>query len=216
MICGRRRLGRDGPGAISGWGDSAAATLPPSNLTGANGFAGQDHCSRVCGAEHRRAAGAPLTVILNGKKSSAPLDRPPAPIGLARCRRPRNGEQPNTQGSGASRPASAAVPRQRPRARGSTAQPTPRARADPPIPRGGPGGHARAPARIPLRHFASPTLDPCAGSSRSRRAEGAPFEAVQSGRIRSNPARGLGLPRPKRRDYVFLTHGQVSEGRLRR
>jgi len=87
---------------------------------------------------------------------------------------------------------------------------------DPPIPRGGPGGHARAPARIPLRHFASPTLDPCAGSSRSRRAEGAPFEAVQSGRIRSNPARGLGLPRPKRRDYVFLTHGQVSEGRLRR
>ncbi len=28
-------------------------------------------------------------------------------------------------------------------------------------------------------------------------------------RIRSNPARGLGLPRPKRRDYVFLTHGQV-------
>jgi hypothetical protein len=27
----------------------------PSNLIGANGFAGQDHCSRVCGAEHRRA-----------------------------------------------------------------------------------------------------------------------------------------------------------------
>jgi len=33
--------------------------------------------------------------------------------------------------------------------------------------------------------------------------------AVRSRRIRSNPARGLGLPRPKRRDYVFLTHGQV-------
>ena len=33
--------------------------------------------------------------------------------------------------------------------------------------------------------------------------------AVRSGRIRSNPARGLGLPRPRRRDYVFLTHGQV-------
>ena len=33
--------------------------------------------------------------------------------------------------------------------------------------------------------------------------------AVRSGRIRSNPARGLGLPRPKRRDYVYLTHGQV-------
>ena len=33
--------------------------------------------------------------------------------------------------------------------------------------------------------------------------------AVRSGRIRSNPARGLSLPRPKRRDYVFLTHGQV-------
>ena len=33
--------------------------------------------------------------------------------------------------------------------------------------------------------------------------------AVRSGRIRSNPARGLGLPRPRRRDYVFLTHGQL-------
>ena len=33
--------------------------------------------------------------------------------------------------------------------------------------------------------------------------------APRSGRIRSNPARGLGLPRPKRRDYVYLTHGQV-------
>jgi hypothetical protein len=32
------------------------------------GFAGQDHCSRVCRAEHGRAAGAPLTVILNGKR----------------------------------------------------------------------------------------------------------------------------------------------------
>jgi integrase len=33
--------------------------------------------------------------------------------------------------------------------------------------------------------------------------------AVRSGRIHSNPARGLGLPRPKRRDYIYLTHGQV-------
>ena len=33
--------------------------------------------------------------------------------------------------------------------------------------------------------------------------------AVRSGRLRSNPARGLGLPRPSRRDYVFLTHRQV-------
>lgn len=33
--------------------------------------------------------------------------------------------------------------------------------------------------------------------------------AVRSGRIRANPARGLGLPRPKRRDYVYLTHAQV-------
>ena len=33
--------------------------------------------------------------------------------------------------------------------------------------------------------------------------------AVRSGRIRTNPARGLGLPRPQRRDYVFLTHRQV-------
>src|ERR1700722_10849316 len=40
----------------------------PSNLIGANGFAGQAHCSRVCGAQLRRAEGAPLTVILNGKR----------------------------------------------------------------------------------------------------------------------------------------------------
>jgi integrase len=33
--------------------------------------------------------------------------------------------------------------------------------------------------------------------------------AVRSGRIRSNPAHGLGLPRPRRRDYVFLTHSQL-------
>ncbi len=33
--------------------------------------------------------------------------------------------------------------------------------------------------------------------------------AVRAGRIRSNPARGLGLPRPGRRDYVCLTHRQV-------
>ena len=33
--------------------------------------------------------------------------------------------------------------------------------------------------------------------------------AACSGRIRSNRARGLGLPRPGRRDYVYLTHRQV-------
>jgi integrase len=33
--------------------------------------------------------------------------------------------------------------------------------------------------------------------------------AVRSDRLRSNPARGLGLPRPGRRDYVYLTHRQV-------
>jgi integrase len=33
--------------------------------------------------------------------------------------------------------------------------------------------------------------------------------AVRSGRIRANPARGLNLPRIRRRDYVFLTHEQV-------
>jgi hypothetical protein len=30
-------------------------------------FAVQDHCSRVCGAKHRRAAGASLTVVSDGK-----------------------------------------------------------------------------------------------------------------------------------------------------
>jgi integrase len=33
--------------------------------------------------------------------------------------------------------------------------------------------------------------------------------AVRSGRIRANPARGLSLPRIRRRDYVFLSHEQV-------
>jgi hypothetical protein len=33
--------------------------------------------------------------------------------------------------------------------------------------------------------------------------------AVRSGRLRANPARGLGLPRTTRRDYVFLTHEQL-------
>jgi integrase len=33
--------------------------------------------------------------------------------------------------------------------------------------------------------------------------------AVRSGRIRSNPAHGLGLPRAIHRDYVILTHGEV-------
>jgi hypothetical protein len=52
-----------------------------------------------CGAPTRDSA--PLTVILNGKEP-APLDGPPALIAAARCRRPRNGERPHTQGSEAS------------------------------------------------------------------------------------------------------------------
>jgi len=35
--------------------------------------------------------------------------------------------------------------------------------------------------------------------------------AVRSGRIRANPARGLGLPKPRRRDYVYLTHDQLRD-----
>jgi integrase len=35
--------------------------------------------------------------------------------------------------------------------------------------------------------------------------------AVRSNRIRSNPARGLTLPRPGRRDYVFLTHEELRD-----
>jgi integrase len=34
--------------------------------------------------------------------------------------------------------------------------------------------------------------------------------AVRTGRIRSNPARGLVLPRPHRRDHVFLTHAELA------
>jgi integrase len=34
--------------------------------------------------------------------------------------------------------------------------------------------------------------------------------AVRTGRIPSNPARGLALPRPHRRDHVFLTHAQLA------
>jgi hypothetical protein len=47
----------------------------PSNLIGANGFAEQDHCSRVCGAEHRRDEVAPLTVILSGKRMFGTVGR---------------------------------------------------------------------------------------------------------------------------------------------
>jgi integrase len=35
--------------------------------------------------------------------------------------------------------------------------------------------------------------------------------AVRSGRLRANPARGLGLPRVQRRDYIFLTHDQLHD-----
>jgi len=35
--------------------------------------------------------------------------------------------------------------------------------------------------------------------------------AERSGRIRANPARGLGLPRVQRRDYIVLTHEQLRE-----
>ena len=34
--------------------------------------------------------------------------------------------------------------------------------------------------------------------------------AVRTGRIRSNPAKGLALPRPVRRDHVFLTHAELA------
>lgn len=34
--------------------------------------------------------------------------------------------------------------------------------------------------------------------------------AVRTGRIRSNPAHGLALPRPRKRDHVFLTHEQLT------
>ncbi|MBO0732379.1 MAG: site-specific integrase, partial [Acidimicrobiaceae bacterium] len=34
--------------------------------------------------------------------------------------------------------------------------------------------------------------------------------AVKTGRLRSNPARGLALPRPRKRDHVFLTHEQLA------
>ena len=108
-------------------------------------------------------AGAPLTAIFAVIRSSAPLDGSPALIGLARCRRPRDGEQPHTQRGGASRPASAsrAVGLSPERARLLS---TPRARA---VPRSflaelGPGGHARTLSRIPLRHFAFQLLIFCA------------------------------------------------------
>lgn len=34
--------------------------------------------------------------------------------------------------------------------------------------------------------------------------------AVRTGRIHSNPAHGLSLPRPRKRDHVFLTHDQLA------
>jgi hypothetical protein len=78
--------------------------------------------------------------------------------------------------AGASCPASAAAPRQRPRARG--ARLSRRHGREPAF------GHSPLrtrwsrshPPRIPLRHFAPSALDPsCAGSARARRAGGAPL-----------------------------------------
>src|SRR5215472_15452870 len=62
--------------------------------------------------------GAPLTVILNGKSIVGTVGRVTRTDRLARRRRPRNGEQPLAQGSGADCPAPARCARQRPRARG--------------------------------------------------------------------------------------------------
>jgi integrase len=45
------------------------------------------------------------------------------------------------------------------------------------------------------------------GAAQRRRLD----HAERSGRIRANPARGLGLPRIQRRDYIFLTHEQLHE-----
>jgi hypothetical protein len=154
---------------------STGRQTAPSNLIGANGFAGQGHCSRVCGAEHRRAGGAPLTVALGGKRIFGTVGRVPALIGLARCRRPRNGEQPHTQGSGASRRASAARPVSAPAREGRAKPNAPGADRPPTFP-----AEVQV-VMLALAHaFLSgtsrlPALDPCAGSARAWRAAGAPL-----------------------------------------
>jgi hypothetical protein len=104
----------------------------PSNLIGANGFAVEDQSQGRRGlcAVADATAGSALDCDLGRKKSSAPLDVNPALIGLARCRRPRDGEQPHTQGSGAIRPASVLRP-ERSRAAGRNRL-TPGARNRPP------------------------------------------------------------------------------------
>ena len=144
-------------------GSASSPRSAPSNLIGANDFAGRVHYSRVCGAQHRRAEGVPLTVILNGKRIVGTVGRPPAPIGLARWRRPRNGEQQHTPGKRTDRPASAAVPRQRPRAKGARLSRRHGREPAPSFPPEDQGGQARPVSRIPLRHFAPTVPDPFAG-----------------------------------------------------
>jgi hypothetical protein len=99
--------------------------------------------------------------------------------------------------------------------------------------RGGPGHRSRldrrgqrsgpgAPCRWPHHLRGADSVDCPAACQRARPSgirqsvfvvSAALDHAVRSGRIRSNPARGLGLPRPGKRDYVFLAHTQVRRAR---
>jgi hypothetical protein len=92
----------------------------------------------------------------------------------------RNGDQPHTQGSGASRPASAAAPVSAP-AREGAAQPTPRARTDPrhsPLRTRWSRSHFLTHPSSALRVSSSRSL--CAGSARAwREPQASALEAVE-------------------------------------
>jgi hypothetical protein len=78
----------------------------PSKLIGANGLPGEI-TAQGSAVRSTDARSAPLTVILGGKRIVGTVGRAaPQLIRCAWCRRPRDGEQPHTQGSGVSRPAS--------------------------------------------------------------------------------------------------------------
>jgi hypothetical protein len=149
-------------------------------LTGANRFAGQDHCSRVCRAEHGRAAGAPLTVILNGKRIVGTVGR------ATRTDQTRRGAGDRVTVSNHILGEAGPVARRRPPC--PSAPPRERARLSRRPGRGpspanfslnpGPGGHALASSQaLRLRHSASSAPPPslCGPGARRWRAAGAPL-----------------------------------------
>ena len=185
------------------FGVEVFASLFPVLPIGADGLAGQDRCSRVALAPiavATRPQGAPLTVILGGKRKPGTEDGP-GPL-QARPSRQRYG--------GDRRPAEAGSPTwRRRRARRATARrsatwPSPRSRTvAPPAPRFGPGGGARLGAHPPLDDLAPlPASRPFARRLACRRRA---LEAVE--KVAATTVEGAMADRDDRPLPMFAPNG---------